>query len=81
MMAAHADLVGMTIASECVVAGELGLPYAALCMVDNLANGIGERAARASPSWRPTASANARAPRRRPRRDAAGAGRVSGGAP
>ncbi len=42
MMAAHADLVGMTIASECLIAGELGLPYAALCMVDNLANGIGE---------------------------------------
>jgi purine nucleoside phosphorylase len=42
MMAAHADLVGMTIASECVIAGELGLPYAALCMVDNLANGIGD---------------------------------------
>jgi 5'-methylthioadenosine phosphorylase len=41
MMAAHADLVGMTLASECVVAGEIGLPYAALCMVDNLANGIG----------------------------------------
>jgi 5'-methylthioadenosine phosphorylase len=41
MMAAHADLVGMTIASECVVAGELGLPYAAICVVDNLANGIG----------------------------------------
>ncbi len=45
MMAAHADLVGMTIASECVIAGELGLPYAALCMVDNLANGIGSTAA------------------------------------
>jgi 5'-methylthioadenosine phosphorylase len=42
LMAAHADLVGMTIASECVVAGELGLPYAALCMVDNLANGVGD---------------------------------------
>jgi 5'-methylthioinosine phosphorylase len=41
MMAAHADLVGMTLASECVVAGEIGLPYATLCMVDNLANGIG----------------------------------------
>jgi 5'-methylthioadenosine phosphorylase len=40
MMAPHADVVGMTIASECVVAGELGLAYAALCMVDNLANGI-----------------------------------------
>jgi 5'-methylthioadenosine phosphorylase len=40
LIAAHADLVGMTLASECVVAGELGLPYAAICMVDNLANGI-----------------------------------------
>jgi 5'-methylthioadenosine phosphorylase len=43
MLAAHADLVGMTMASECIVAGELGLRYAALCMVDNLANGVGER--------------------------------------
>ncbi|HXV04708.1 MAG TPA: hypothetical protein VFP23_02250, partial [Solirubrobacterales bacterium] len=43
LIAAHADLVGMTLASECVVAGELGLPYAAVCMVDNLANGIGAR--------------------------------------
>jgi 5'-methylthioadenosine phosphorylase len=41
LIAAHADVVGMTIASECVVAGELGLDYAALCVVDNLANGIG----------------------------------------
>jgi 5'-methylthioadenosine phosphorylase len=41
MIAAHADVVGMTIASECVLAGELGLDYAALCVVDNLANGIG----------------------------------------
>jgi 5'-methylthioadenosine phosphorylase len=41
LIAAHADVVGMTIASECVVAGELGLEYAALCVVDNLANGIG----------------------------------------
>jgi 5'-methylthioadenosine phosphorylase len=40
LLAAHADLVGMTLASECVVAGELGLPYAAVCVVDNLANGI-----------------------------------------
>ncbi len=32
----------MTIASECVVAGELGLAYAALCVVDNLANGVGD---------------------------------------
>lgn len=40
LIAAHADLVGMTLASECVVAGELGLRYAAICVVDNLANGI-----------------------------------------
>jgi purine nucleoside phosphorylase len=41
LMAAHADVVGMTIASECIVAGEIGLPYVAICVVDNLANGIG----------------------------------------
>lgn len=41
LMAAHADLVGMTIASESIVAGELGLAYAAVCAVDNLANGVG----------------------------------------
>lgn len=44
MIAAHADVVGMTVATECIVAGELGLDYAALCMVDNLANGLGEGA-------------------------------------
>lgn len=38
--AAHADVIGMTVASECVVAGELGLRYAAVCAVDNLANGV-----------------------------------------
>jgi 5'-methylthioadenosine phosphorylase len=43
LIAAHADLVGMTMASECIVAGELGLRYAAVCMVDNLANGVAER--------------------------------------
>ncbi|HEX9967633.1 MAG TPA: MTAP family purine nucleoside phosphorylase [Solirubrobacterales bacterium] len=43
LIAAHADLVGMTLAAECVVAGELGLRYAAVCMVDNMANGIGAR--------------------------------------
>lgn len=40
LISAHADLVGMTLASECIVAGELGLRYAAVCVVDNLANGI-----------------------------------------
>jgi 5'-methylthioadenosine phosphorylase len=39
-IAPHADVIGMTVASECVVAGELGLRYAALCVVDNLANGV-----------------------------------------
>jgi purine nucleoside phosphorylase len=42
MIAAHAHLVGMTMASECVVAGELGVPYAAVCAVDNMANGLAE---------------------------------------
>ncbi|HEX5762875.1 MAG TPA: MTAP family purine nucleoside phosphorylase [Solirubrobacterales bacterium] len=43
LIAAHAHLVGMTLAAECVVASELDLRYAAVCMVDNMANGIGER--------------------------------------
>lgn len=43
LIAAHADLIGMTLAAECIVAGELGLRYAAVCMVDNLANGVGDR--------------------------------------
>ncbi|HEX9339569.1 MAG TPA: MTAP family purine nucleoside phosphorylase [Thermoplasmata archaeon] len=34
------DVVGMTIASEATLASELGIPYAALCTVDNFANGI-----------------------------------------
>jgi len=42
LMAQHAQVIGMTIASECVIAGELGLRYAAICIVDNLANGVGE---------------------------------------
>ncbi len=43
LIARHADVIGMTVASESVIAAELGLPYAAVCIVDNLANGIGER--------------------------------------
>jgi len=43
LIAAHAEVIGMTIGSECVIATELGLPYAAICVVDNLANGVGER--------------------------------------
>jgi 5'-methylthioadenosine phosphorylase len=42
MLAERAQVVGMTIGSECTVAGELGLAYAAICVVDNLANGVGE---------------------------------------
>jgi 5'-methylthioadenosine phosphorylase len=38
-LAGVGDLVGMTLAAECIIAGELGLRYAALCVVDNLANG------------------------------------------
>jgi 5'-methylthioadenosine phosphorylase len=34
------DLVGMTIAAECILSKELGLAYAAVCVVDNLANGL-----------------------------------------
>jgi 5'-methylthioadenosine phosphorylase len=41
LIARHADVIGMTIPSECVLAGELGLAYVAVCAVDNLANGIG----------------------------------------
>lgn len=43
LMATHAQVVGMTIASECVAACEVGLAYAAICVVENLANGVGER--------------------------------------
>ncbi|HJK23861.1 MAG TPA: 5'-methylthioadenosine phosphorylase, partial [Methanocorpusculum sp.] len=40
-LAPHTDIVGMTIASELTLANELGIPAAALCTVDNYANGIG----------------------------------------
>jgi 5'-methylthioadenosine phosphorylase len=43
LMAAQADVVSMTLAAECVAAREIGLAYAAVCIVDNLANGVGER--------------------------------------
>lgn len=39
--ASHTGIVGMTIASEFTLANELGIPAAALCTVDNYANGIG----------------------------------------
>lgn len=42
MMSRFADLVGMTMAGEAVVARELGLDYAAICSIDNYAHGLGE---------------------------------------
>ena len=39
LIAAHADVVGMTMASECAAANQIGLAYSAVCVVDNLANG------------------------------------------
>ncbi len=39
--ARETDVVGMTVASELTLANELGIPSAALCTVDNYANGIG----------------------------------------
>ncbi len=42
LIARDADVIGMTLASECVLAGDLGLAYAAVCVVDNYANGVGE---------------------------------------
>lgn len=40
MISQFADLVGMTMASEAVVAQELEIPYASLCSVDNYAHGL-----------------------------------------
>lgn len=44
LIARDAHVVGMTVASECIVACEIGLRYAALCVVDNLANGVASHA-------------------------------------
>lgn len=41
-LAKVADFVGMTIASEAILAGEAALAYAAVCTIDNLANGISD---------------------------------------
>ncbi|HOC59272.1 MAG: MTAP family purine nucleoside phosphorylase [Syntrophaceae bacterium] len=40
MMAHFADIVGMTMASEAVIALEMGLPYASACSIDNFGNGL-----------------------------------------
>jgi purine nucleoside phosphorylase len=42
MMAQFADLVGMTMASEAIIAQELEIPYASLCSVDNFAHGLAD---------------------------------------
>lgn len=42
-MSRFADVVGMTMASEAVIAQELEIPYASICSVDNFAHGIGEQ--------------------------------------
>jgi 5'-methylthioadenosine phosphorylase len=42
VLATFADVVGMTVGSECVAACQVGLAYAPVCIVDNLANGLGE---------------------------------------
>lgn len=34
------DVVGMTIAAECILTREAGIAYASVCVVDNLANGL-----------------------------------------
>jgi len=40
-LAGMADVVGMTVASEATLACELDMDFAALCTVDNYANGLG----------------------------------------
>jgi 5'-methylthioadenosine phosphorylase len=40
MMAGVADLVGMTLASEAVLAREFGMAFGAVCSIDNYAHGI-----------------------------------------
>jgi len=40
MMSHFADIVGMTMANEAVIAQELNIPYASICSVDNYGNGI-----------------------------------------
>lgn len=40
MMANFADVVGMTMANEAVIALEMGLPYASACSIDNFGNGL-----------------------------------------
>lgn len=43
MLSSFGDVVGMTLASEATLACELDIPFAALCSVDNYANGVSEK--------------------------------------
>lgn len=43
MMANYADIVGMTMANEAVIALEMGMPYASACSIDNYGNGLVEK--------------------------------------
>lgn len=43
LMANFADIVGMTMASEAVIAQEMGLSYASACSIDNFGNGLMRR--------------------------------------
>lgn len=43
MISQFADLVGMTMASEAVIAQELEIPFASLCSIDNSAHGLEEK--------------------------------------
>jgi len=40
MMTSFADIVGMTMANESVIALELDMPYACACSIDNFGNGL-----------------------------------------
>ena len=42
MMTNFADIVGMTMANEAVIAMELDLPYASVCSIDNFGNGLSD---------------------------------------
>jgi len=42
VLSRFADLVGMTLASEATLARELSIPFAAICTVDNYANGLAD---------------------------------------
>ncbi len=43
MMSGFADIVGMTLAGEAVIALEMDLPYASACSIDNFGNGLVEK--------------------------------------